>query len=201
MINVNRLTTLQFNAVEFWHDRKFVVLKPENDFFSAVLLQHRFNFDLWHEEDIARSPDVGDAKIAQVKRRIDQLNQKRNDGIEQIDAAIIKQFDETGVVSKPDARINTETPGSVIDRLSIMSLRIFHLQEQLRRNDAGLEHQQLVSQRLNRCFQQHADLSQSLTELFDDIFSGCKILKVYHQFKMYNDPAMNPYLYNSKKSA
>jgi hypothetical protein len=201
MINVNQLTDLQFNAVEYWHDRKFVVLKPENDFFTVVLEQHRFNFDLWHEEDIARCPDVGDSKIAQVKRRIDQLNQNRNDGIERIDAAIIEQIIKTNIVPKPDARINTETPGSVIDRLSIMSLRIFHLQEQLQRNDAGLEHQQLVSQRLDRCFLQHADLSQSLAELLDDIFSGQKILKVYHQFKMYNDPTMNPYLYNRKKPA
>ncbi|MDR2755260.1 MAG: DUF4254 domain-containing protein [Planctomycetaceae bacterium] len=201
MININQLTTLQFNAVEYWHDRKFVVLKPENHFFTVVLEQHRFNFDLWHEEDIARSPDMSDSKIAQVKRNIDQLNQKRNDGIERIDAAIIEQLNEIRLIPKPDARINTETPGSVIDRLSIMSLRIFHLQEQLQRNDVGLGHQQLVSQRLERCFQQRADLSQSLTELLDDIFSGYKILKVYHQFKMYNDPTMNPYLYNCKKSA
>ncbi|MDR1140760.1 MAG: DUF4254 domain-containing protein [Planctomycetaceae bacterium] len=201
MISVNQLTTLQFNAVEYWHDRKFVILKPENEFFAVVLEQHRFNFDLWHEEDIARSPDVSDSKIAQVKRGIDQLNQKRNDGIERIDAAIIEQLAETGVTPKPNARINTETPGSAIDRLSIMSLRLFHLQEQLQRNDAGFEHRQLVSQRLDRCFLQHADLSRSLTELLDDIFSGYKILKVYHQFKMYNDPTMNPYLYNHKKSA
>ncbi|MDR2440818.1 MAG: DUF4254 domain-containing protein [Planctomycetaceae bacterium] len=201
MINVNQLTTLQFNAVEYWHGRKFVVLKTEDNFFTVVLEQHRFNFDLWHEEDIARSPDVSDSKIAQVKRLIDQLNQKRNDGVEQIDAAIIEQLNQTGVIPKPNARINTETPGNVIDRLSIMSLRIFHLQEQLQRNDVDLRHRQLVSQRLDCCFQQHTDLSQSLTELLDDIFSGHKILKVYHQFKMYNDPTMNPYLYNCKKSA
>jgi hypothetical protein len=82
-----------------------------------------------------------------------------------------------------------------------MSLRLFHLQEQFQRSDADWEHQQRVSQRLDRCFQQHFDLSQSLTELLDDIFSGNKILKVYHQFKMYNDPTMNPYLYNRKKIA
>jgi hypothetical protein len=200
-INVNQLTSLQFDAVEYWHDRKFVPLKPENDLCAIILEQHRFNFDLWHEEDIARSPDVSDTAIAQVKRRIDQLNQKRNDGIERIDAAIIELLIETGVTPQPDARINTETPGSAIDRLSIMSLRIFHLQEQFQRSDVGWEHQQLVSQRLDRCTQQHADLSQSLTELLDDIFSGNKILKVYHQFKMYNDPTMNPYLYNRKKIA
>jgi hypothetical protein len=201
MINVNQLTSLQFDAVEYWHDRKFVFLKPENNLFALVLEQHRFNFDLWHEEDIARSPDVSDAEIARVKRCIDQLNQKRNDGIERIDAAVIELLAENRVTPQPDARINTETPGSVIDRLSIMSLRIFHLQEQHQRSDTGWEHQQIVSQRLERCFQQHSDLSQSLTELLGDIFSGNKILKVYHQFKMYNDPTMNPYLYNRKKIA
>ncbi|MDR0608853.1 MAG: DUF4254 domain-containing protein [Planctomycetaceae bacterium] len=201
MINVNRITSLQFDAVEHWHDLKFVHLQPENNLLALVLEQHRFNFDLWHEEDIARSPDVSDTEIARVKRRIDQLNQKRNDGIERIDAGVIELLAETGVTPQPNARINTETPGSVIDRLSIMSLRLFHLREQLQRIDAGWEHQQLVSQRLDRCFQQHSDLAQSLSELLDDIFSGNKILKVYHQFKMYNDPTMNPYLYNRKKIA
>jgi hypothetical protein len=201
MINVSPLTDLQFRAVEFWHEPKNDLCCPNDDFSEIVLEQHRYNFDLWHEEDIARSPDVGDLAVARVKRNIDRLNQRRNDTIEKLDAAIIEQIIQSNIVPGPDAQINTETPGSVIDRLSIMSLRVFHLKEQLRRTDAGPEHGQRVSQRLERCFLQHADLSQSLTELLNDLFTGQKILRVYHQFKMYNDPTMNPYLYKYKKSA
>lgn len=201
MINTKKITDLQYFAVELWHADKFDVSEPKDGFLGLVLEQHRHNYDLWHEEDIARSPDVGDTEIARVKRNIDGLNQKRNDGIEKLDAVIIDRLEEAGALPEKDAKMNTETPGSVIDRLSIMSLRIFHLREQLERQDATPEHRRTVTERLNRCQLQHADLSQSLSELLDDLFAGRKFLKVYHQFKMYNDPSMNPYLYNRKKSA
>lgn len=200
MIKVKNLTDLQHQAVAFWHRDASTTF--EVDSFSALILQqHRRNFDLWHEEDIARSCDVNDSEIARVKRSIDKLNQQRNDHIEKIDAAIIEQLIETDVALFSDATLNTETPGSAIDRLSIMSLRIYHMQEQVDRPDAGVEHQQAALQKLERCREQHQDLSRSLSELLDDLFTGRKFLKVYHQFKMYNDPTMNPYLYNRKKSA
>jgi hypothetical protein len=104
-----------------------------------------------------------------------------------------------GLAPSPDARLNTETPGSAIDRLSIMSLRIYHLQEQLDRPDADQAHRQRVAERLVRCRTQHADLSQSLAELLADLAAGRKLLKVYRQMKMYNDPTMNPYLYDRGK--
>jgi hypothetical protein len=165
-----------------------------------VCEQHSFNYLLWHEEDVARSPDVGDARIAQVKRAIDKYNQQRNDGIEKLDDAIIVMLREYGVILDEGARQNTETPGSAIDRLSILSLRIYHMLEQLDRGDATREHRDKVQQRLAIINEQHHDLSQSLTELLDDIFAGRRRLKVYRQFKMYNDPTLNPYLYGAKAS-
>ncbi len=105
-----------------------------------------------------------------------------------------------GVLPRADARLNTETPGSAIDRLSIMSLRIYHLEEQLARIDIDPIQRGKVEERLARCHAQHADLSQSLAELLDDIWSGRKLLKVYRQMKMYNDPTLNPYLYRRDAS-
>jgi hypothetical protein len=159
-----------------------------------------FNYLLWHEEDIARSPNVGDQRIAAVKRAIDGYNQKRNDGIEALDAWLIRDLTDRGVVPRPDARQNTETPGSTIDRLSILALRRYHMQEQVDRPDASDEHRAKARDRLAILAEQHHDLSTALGELLDDLFAGRKRLKVYFQFKMYNDPTMNPYLYQAGNS-
>ncbi len=198
MIPVEAITNLQKSTVELWHQNK---PDPQVDgLLKLAMEQHRRNYNLWHEEDIARSPDVSDTEIARVKRSIDKLNQSRNDHIEQLDDAIIKRLVESGVNPEPGTPMNTETPGSAIDRLSIMALRIYHMTEQVNRTDATEEHKQKAAERLQRCFEQHADLSKSLEELLADLFAGRKFLKVYHQFKMYNDPTMNPYLYAKKST-
>jgi hypothetical protein len=195
-ISVQEITDLHRNTVARWHQEE--VANPFTGFMQLVCQQHMYNYLLWHEEDVARSPDVGDTRIAQVKRAIDKYNQQRNDGIEKLDDAIIEMLREYGVILAADARQNTETPGSAIDRLSILSLRIYHMLEQLDRDDATPEHRDKVQHRLAIINEQHHDLSQSLVELLDDIFAGRKRLKVYRQFKMYNDPTLNPYLYSGK---
>jgi hypothetical protein len=200
---VRQIIELHRDTVCRWHKQE--VDNPYDNSYDGLLAvvcrQHQFNFLLWHEEDIARSPDVGDQRIATVKRAIDRYNQQRNDAIEQIDEAFVQMLSATGVVPRAGAPLNTETPGAAIDRLSIMSLRIFHLEEQAARDDADEAHRQKVGGRLDRCELQHADLSKSLAELLADLQAGQKQLKVYRQMKMYNDPTLNPYLYRPRLSA
>ena len=190
---VKAANKLHRDMVVRWHE-----CEPDNayeELLGTVCQQHQYNFLLWHEEDIARSADVSDARIAMVKRAIDGYNQQRNDWIERIDEALVDLLVDGGVKPTDDAKLNTETPGSALDRLSIMSLRIYHLEEQLQRTDVDQAHTDRINGRLARCRAQQADLSQSLTELLTDLTAGRKILKVYRQMKMYNDPTMNPYLY------
>jgi hypothetical protein len=200
LIEVDEIIELHERTVALWHAEE--ISNPYSSFLQLVCQQHSYNYRLWHEEDIARSPDAGDARIAAVKRAIDGYNQKRNDGIEQLDAAILEMLAAEKIDPEPGARQNTETPGSVIDRLSILALRRYHMQEQADRADASEEHRATANSRLAVLAEQHRDLARALGELLEDIFAGRKRLKVYFQFKMYNDPTMNPYLYKSgeKKS-
>lgn len=197
MLDVSSILALHAETVERWHRDETV--GPFDGFLELVCQQHEQNYRLWHEEDIARSPDVTDAEIARVKRAIDKLNQQRNDLIERLDDNLIEQLGQQGILPQPDARLNSETPGSVIDRLSILSLRLYHMEEQTRRADASAEHVAKAAARLAILRRQHADLAGCLAELLHDIFAGRKVLRVYRQFKMYNDPTMNPYLYHAAR--
>jgi hypothetical protein len=202
MIEVEEVVRLHRVTVDRWHREE--IQNPYQGILELICRQHEQNYRLWHQEDIARSPDVGDAEIAQVKRAIDRLNQKRNDLIEKIDDWLVECLAAPDKTARPQnaAPLNTETPGSVCDRLSILSLRIYHMQEQADRQDADDAHRQRALARLAILDEQLEDLSTSLAELLDDITSGRKRLKVYRQFKMYNDPTLNPYLYaRGKKPA
>ncbi|MEM8678180.1 MAG: DUF4254 domain-containing protein [Planctomycetota bacterium] len=193
---VQRVTEMHRETVARWHE--VPVDNPYDGLLGIACQQHQFNFLLWHEEDVARSPNVSDQRIAEVKRQIDKYNQQRNDWIEKIDAAILEALTEEGVTPTETVPLNTETPGSATDRLSIMSLRIFHMDEQLQRDDADEAHKQGVQVKLARCHEQLADLSGALSQLWDDLAAGTKRLKLYRQMKMYNDPTLNPYLYSDK---
>ena len=161
--------------------------------------QHRYNYELWHQEDQARSPDADDSTIAAVKRAIDRLNQQRNDAIEKLDDWLTEHLQATGIQPRVDASQNSETPGSIVDRLSILALRIYHLDEQLKRSDVDEAHRLKVSQRLAICRVQQEELARSLSQLLEAIVAGTKRHRTYRQFKMYNDPTLNPYLYNAGK--
>lgn len=188
-----QITELHRQTVCRWHQAP--VDNPYTGLLAAVCEQHQYNYLLWHEEDIARSPDVGDQRIAEVKRAIDRYNQQRNDAIERVDEGLLQMLSAANVRPQTGARLNTETPGAAIDRLSIMALRIYHLEEQLDRQDVDANHHKKVDERLSRCRVQLADLVWSLGELLEDLQSGVKQLKVYRQMKMYNDATLNPYLY------
>lgn len=199
MLDVEELRQMHEFLVDRWHQQE--VDNPYDGIQAIVCQQHAFNFLLWHEEDIARSPNVGDEKIAAVKRAIDGYNQNRNDWIEKIDDAVTDWLGEIGMEADEAAPLNTETPGSAVDRLSIMSLRLYHLHEQIERTDVEPAHIESVQHKIAVCRLQQADLSQSLQELLDDIRCGRKRHRTYRQFKMYNDPALNPYLYDQVRKA
>lgn len=149
----------------------------------------------WHMEDVVRNPEIDPVEGLQWKRRIDASNQERTDVVEYIDSYFLEEYKT--VEAKPTAKINSESPAWVVDRLSILALKVYHMREETLRNDASEEHKNLCTQKLNILLNQQADLSNSLDELIQDIENGDKYMKVYKQMKMYNDPSLNPVLYNT----
>jgi hypothetical protein len=192
MLEIRRIIALQEACVARWHHEPLD--NPFDGVRGLVCRQLGFNFLLWHEEDLARSPTASDAQIAAVKRRIDRLNQERNDFIERLDDWVAAELVLMEVAPASGAPLNTETLGSVIDRLGILALRIYHLREQLERVDASDEHRERVGRKLYIATMQHDDLARSAQQLADDLLAGRKRHQTYRQLKMYNDPALNPYL-------
>ena len=201
MFKASELLEQQLNEVVQWH-----VKAPEpdyveaSDFSNLVSMQHYVNFELWHQEDMARDPDAPDSKIAAVKRAIDVLNQRRNDMIEQMDQYLLDALQSKNIKYTADAEMNSETPGSIIDRLSINALKIYHMDEEIQRLDVTDEHRKKCSGKLSVLQDQRNDLKKSLETLLADLSSGKKRLKVYQQMKMYNDENLNPVLYQKGKN-
>lgn len=147
----------------------------------------------WHFEDIIRDPNIDPMEALALKRRIDRSNQDRTDLVEQIDSYFRQKYSEVKVL--PEARINTESPAWAIDRLSILALKIYHMREQVERQDASKEHKDTCTAKLNVLLEQQKDLGTAIDQLLEDIQEGRKYMKVYRQMKMYNDPSTNPVLY------
>ena len=148
----------------------------------------------WHFEDIIRNPDIAPVEALKLKRRIDKSNQDRTDLVELIDSYFLDKYKDVETLSS--AAINTESPAWAIDRLSILALKIFHMQQEVARSDASPEHIAQCSQKLSVLLEQQKDLSAAIDTLLEDIASGRKYMKLYKQMKMYNDPATNPVLYS-----
>jgi ADP-ribosylglycohydrolase len=197
MIDVSTILKLHDQTVWRWHQEP--VDNPYSGLLFVVCQQHGFNFLLWHEEDTARSPDASDTMMARVKRTIDKYNQQRNDWIEKIDDWITAYLAEERIAASHNAVQNSETVGSAMDRLSILALRIYHLREQCDRTDIDQEQLGRVTHKLTVCLEQRADLAKALAELIDDIRRGHKRHKTYRQLKMYNDPMLNPAIYQSRR--
>lgn len=160
-------------------------------------LNHRCNTLLWAEEDLARRVNVGDSEIARNKRAIDRFNQQRNDATEKLDELILERV--THVTAASHARLHSETAAAMIDRLSILSLKIFHMRLQTTRADATADHLQLCAGKAERLIAQREDLMTCLDALLSEIARGDAYYKIYRQFKMYNDPSLNPYLQKQAK--
>ncbi len=160
---------------------------------ALAMAQHRANFELWHEEDNARAPEASDAEIARVKRAIDVLNQRRNDLVEKMDLWLIDKLDQNDA-----SPLHSETPGLMVDRLSILALKIYHTREEGHRMSATEEHRQRNVKRLALLEEQRNDLAECLDFLWAEVLQGTRRFKLYRQLKMYNDPELNPAVYGRR---
>jgi hypothetical protein len=170
---------------------------PYHDRLDALLYQKCWIDTVqWHVEDLVRDPDIEAQKGIQYKRLIDRLNQQRTDKVEQLDDYFLEIYKNASLIE--GAKVNTESPAWAIDRLSILALKIYHMNIEALRTDIDEAKKALCTQKLNILLEQRVDLSTSIDELLEDIAAGRKKMKVYRQLKMYNDPQLNPILYNKK---
>jgi len=153
----------------------------------------------WHLEDIIRDPAINPAKALELKRKIDKYNQQRTELVELMDDWFMDQYKE--IKPQPGATWNTETPAWAFDRLSILELKIWHMEAEAERPDAPGEHREKAKQKWKVLKKQEEDLSSAIQQLMDDLAAGRKVMKVYRQMKMYNDESLNPVLYQQKNKS
>jgi hypothetical protein len=197
MLTLTDIAALHDQLTALWHQEALEAWRPPVDvWISLVARQHLANFELWHTEDAARTPGATDADLARVKRRIDETNQRRNDLSEQIDEMLL---DTLALQSLPnqEAPLHSESPGLMIDRLSILALRLFHTREEIQRPDAPAGHAERNRERLIILNEQRSDLAACLDRLWGETLGGTRRFKLYRQLKMYNDPALNPAVYRN----
>ena len=193
--NANRIFDRAIGEYHRWDDVDRPIENPFEQGTIDRLLYHKNWIDTvqWHLEDIIRDPQIDPAAALGIKRRIDRSNQERTDMVEYIDSYLMDKYRD--VRPAADARLNTETPAWAIDRLSILALKIYHMQAEVSRRDASQAHRQACQEKLDILLEQRKDLSQAIDSLLEDIAQGHKYMKAYRQMKMYNDPALNPQLY------
>lgn len=176
--DINRLASNPYDKKDFEH------LLYEKNWIDTVQ---------WHYEDIIRDPDIDPNEGMSLKRLIDSSNQNRTEMVEYIDSYFLKLY--SNVNTKPDAKINTESPAWALDRLSILILKIYHMKEESLREDVSEQHRNTCNEKLQVLLEQQKDLSESIDQLLEDLSKGEKKMKVYKQMKMYNDETLNPVLY------
>ncbi|MGA9670999.1 MAG: DUF4254 domain-containing protein [Terracidiphilus sp.] len=172
----------------------------DSEWLQAVAVQHRANFLLWHIEDEARTPGASDTELADVKRRVDSTNQLRNDLTEKLDRALLSWLGSRDLPN-PESPLHSESPGLIIDRLSILALKIYHTREEAERTDAPAGHSERNRERLGILNEQRSDLAECLDALWNETLNGTRRFKLYRQLKMYNDPLLNPAIYKKSSEA
>jgi len=185
-MDVDQISLLHETAVGRWHEEK--IDNPYDGFLHAVCQEHAYNYRLWHLESIAHSTDVADVRLAGIKLRINTLNLHRNNWIEKLDELLLKKLRENGNHAGDGTPVNTETPGSVIDRLSILVLRIYHLVRIIQNHEPDPQRHEQARTNLAICRRQREDLVGALKQLLEDLSAGRKQLKLYRHLKMYNGP-------------
>lgn len=189
------------SCTEYYHTMDNVDATMENPYEIRTIeyylfLKNWIDAVQWHLEDIIRDPQIDPVTALAIKRRIDASNQDRTDLVELIDSYFLDKYKDLKPVA--DAQINTESPAWAIDRLSILALKIYHMEQEVNRADAEEAHIAQCQNKLNILLEQKSDLSTAIDQLLSDIESGKKYMKVYKQMKMYNDPSLNPVLYAKK---
>jgi hypothetical protein len=189
-------------SIAAYHERNDVHQAISNPYEKSsiehlLFLKNWIDTVQWHLEDIIRDPKIDPVEALGIKRWIDRSNQERTDVVEYIDSYFLEKFSK--VVTAADASINTESPAWAIDRLSILALKIYHMQEEANRADATSEHRAACQKKLDILLEQRQDLGTAIEALLADIEAGKKFMKVYKQMKMYNDPSLNPVLYKTEK--
>jgi hypothetical protein len=206
MLQALQITRLHGEAIARWHQSEpwpdpallqSLGQQPAAELIETILGNHRANFDLWHEEDKAREPGASDATITEVKHNIDRLNQRRNDLVEAMDRILLAAAGE----QNDDAPLHSETPGLILDRLSILALKIYHTAEEVDRESATETHRERNRARLTLLVEQRSDLAGCLDALWDDVLHRRRRFKLYRQMKMYNDPELNPAIYKHQSTA
>ncbi len=170
---------------------------PKDQIEHLLYLKNWIDTVQWHYEDIIRDPQINPDAALELKRKIDASNQHRTDVVEYIDSYFLQKYEN--IKAKPHAKINSESPAWAIDRLSILALKIYHMNEEVERIDASPEHKLKCETKLTILLEQRQDLTTAIDDLLDDIEAGNKYMKVYKQMKMYNDDDLNPVLYQNKK--
>jgi hypothetical protein len=205
VLSAEEIVRLHDETTRDWHDSppahpdlagRALPTGESADWLDRVAQQHRANFELWHIEDEARAPFATDPEIADVKRRVDRTNQRRNDLVESLDRTLLDWLCQYNLPN-PNAHLHSETPGLIIDRLSILALKIYHTREEAGRAGAPSGHAGRNRERLAILLEQRGDLAACLDELWRETLAGTRQFKLYRQLKMYNDPSLNPAIYSS----
>ena len=197
LLSADSILALHDRLTALWHGEKPApgdAGKIADSITDAVAEQHRANFELWHLEDQARAPLASEREIAEIKRTIDRTNQRRNDLMEHCDSVLLAALNGEGL-PLPAAELHSESPGLILDRLSILALKIFHTREEIARPNAPAGHAERNQERLQLLETQRSDLAGCLDSLWHAVLKGERRFKLYRQLKMYNDPSLNPVLY------